>query len=91
MMTRETDVLADSVMNALWFSDRYMPTKDQPKEEINAGKLAREYVFPILLSVPLRNLIYSSDSQVIGRAASVMLVLGCKRGSKRVSHYSSKP
>lgn len=46
MMTRETDVLADVVMNALWFSDRYMPTtalgKEQPGEELNPGKLARE-------------------------------------------------
>ena len=46
MMTRETDVLADAVMNALWFTDKYMPTngigKVQPKVEINPGKLARE-------------------------------------------------
>lgn len=48
MMTRETDVLSDVVMNALWFSDRYMPTKDlgkdQPEDELNPGKLAREWV-----------------------------------------------
>lgn len=48
MMTRETDVLADVVMNALWFSDRYRPTKlfgkEQPDEELNPGKLAREWV-----------------------------------------------
>ncbi|TFK36365.1 isoprenoid synthase domain-containing protein [Crucibulum laeve] len=43
MMTRETDVLADVVMNALWFSDRYMPTKDQSEEELNPGKLARDF------------------------------------------------
>ncbi|KAJ8522361.1 hypothetical protein ONZ45_g1052 [Pleurotus djamor] len=47
MMTRETDVLADSVMNALWFPHRYMPTtapgKVQPTEELNAGKIARDY------------------------------------------------
>jgi hypothetical protein len=46
MMTRETDVLADVVMNALWFSERYMPTKvtgkEQADEELNPGKLARE-------------------------------------------------
>jgi alpha-muurolene/germacrene-A/gamma-muurolene synthase len=46
MMTRETDVLADVVMNALWFTDKYMPTnsvgKVQPKVELNPGKLARE-------------------------------------------------
>lgn len=46
MMTRETDVLADAVMNALWFTDKYMPTtclgKEQPKIELNPGKLARE-------------------------------------------------
>lgn len=48
MMTRETDVLSDVVMNALWFSDKYMPTKARGKEqavvELNPGKLAREYV-----------------------------------------------
>lgn len=46
MMTRETDVLSDVVMNALWFSDKYVPTKlagkEQPDEELNPGKLARE-------------------------------------------------
>ena len=46
MMTRETDVLADAVMNALWFPERYKPTKtpgkEQPLQEINAAKLARE-------------------------------------------------
>ena len=46
MMTRETDVLADVVMNALWFTDKYTPTncpgKVQPKVELNPGKLARE-------------------------------------------------
>lgn len=45
-MTRDTDVLADIVMNAFWFSDKYMPTstagKMQPEEELNPGKLARE-------------------------------------------------
>ena len=46
MMTRETDVLADVVMNALWFSEKYMPIKvpgkEQANEELNPGKLARE-------------------------------------------------
>ncbi len=46
MMTRETDILSDCVMNALWFSDEYMPTtapgKEQPEDELNPGKLARE-------------------------------------------------
>jgi hypothetical protein len=47
MMTRETDVLADAVMNALWFPESYRPTsapgKEQAAEEMNAGKLARDY------------------------------------------------
>lgn len=43
MMTRETDVLADVVMNALWYSDRYMPTNEQTSEELNPGKLARDF------------------------------------------------
>lgn len=42
MMTRETDVLSDIVMNALWFNGRYMPTTILPVEELNPGKLARE-------------------------------------------------
>jgi hypothetical protein len=46
MMTRETDVLADVVMNALWFCEKYMPTrmpgKEQANEELNPGKLARK-------------------------------------------------
>jgi alpha-muurolene/germacrene-A/gamma-muurolene synthase len=50
MMTKDTDVLADVVMNAHWFPDQYIPCKsidgkEQPIEEIGAGKLAREYVF----------------------------------------------
>lgn len=50
MMTRETDILSDVVMNALWFSDRYLPTKGQTEDELNPGKLAREYVvFFVLL------------------------------------------
>ncbi|KAL0067060.1 hypothetical protein AAF712_005844 [Marasmius tenuissimus] len=51
MMTSDTDVLADSVMNALWFPAAYKAThasgKKQPEEEINAGKLAREYALDI--------------------------------------------
>ncbi|TBU35420.1 terpenoid synthase [Dichomitus squalens] len=47
MMRKGTEELADCVMNALWFPDRYMPTtcegKDQPIEEVSAGKLARDY------------------------------------------------
>ncbi|KAK0482601.1 terpenoid synthase [Armillaria novae-zelandiae] len=47
MMTKETDILADCVMNALWFSDHYEPTKRpdfiQPEKEMNAGKLARDF------------------------------------------------
>ena len=46
MLTHETDFLADVVMNAIWFNDKYMPTnsagKEQPKVEHYAGKLARE-------------------------------------------------
>jgi hypothetical protein len=48
MMTRETDILSDCVMNALWLPERYAPTqapcKEQPQEELNPGKLARELV-----------------------------------------------
>ncbi|KAF9261191.1 terpenoid synthase [Marasmius fiardii PR-910] len=47
MMTSDTGVLADSVMNALWFPEYYKPTKypgkEQPEEELNAGKLARDF------------------------------------------------
>ncbi|KAJ6531101.1 terpenoid synthase [Mycena capillaripes] len=47
MMTRDTEVLSDSVMNALWYSDSYRPTsapgKKQPLEELNAGKMARDF------------------------------------------------
>ena len=46
MMRKGTEELADTVMNALWFPDRYMPTespgKEQSEEEVSAGKLARE-------------------------------------------------
>ncbi|KAJ7706896.1 isoprenoid synthase domain-containing protein, partial [Mycena rosella] len=47
MMTRDTEVLSDSVMNALWFCHSYRPTsavnKKQPSDELNAGKLARDF------------------------------------------------
>ncbi|KAJ3516644.1 hypothetical protein NLJ89_g985 [Agrocybe chaxingu] len=47
MMTRETDVLADVVMNAFWFTNKYMPTrvpgKEQLDDELNPGKLARDF------------------------------------------------
>ncbi|KAJ7578534.1 terpenoid synthase [Mycena floridula] len=47
MMTRDTDILSDAVMNALWFSEFYRPTvgegKEQPEDELNAGKLARDF------------------------------------------------
>jgi alpha-muurolene/germacrene-A/gamma-muurolene synthase len=42
MMTQETDVLSDIVMNALWFPENYKPTTGQLSEELNPGKLARE-------------------------------------------------
>lgn len=48
MMTRDTVVLADVVMNALWFNNKYMPTnalgREQAEQELNPGKLARECV-----------------------------------------------
>ncbi|KAJ6526274.1 isoprenoid synthase domain-containing protein [Mycena vulgaris] len=47
MMTRDTEVLSDAVMNSLWLSHSYRPTsgpnKVQPSEELNAGKLARDF------------------------------------------------
>ncbi|KAF7337860.1 Terpene cyclase [Mycena venus] len=43
MMTRDTEVLSDSVMNALWFCEIYRPSKQQPSDELNAGKLARDF------------------------------------------------
>jgi hypothetical protein len=42
MMTKETDVLADVVMNAHWWPEKYTPCKNQPEQEISAGVLARE-------------------------------------------------
>ena len=42
MMKREADVLANVVMNAVWHSEKYMPTKEQADEELYPGKLARE-------------------------------------------------
>ncbi|KAH6908307.1 isoprenoid synthase domain-containing protein [Coprinopsis sp. MPI-PUGE-AT-0042] len=43
MMTQETDVLSDIVMNALWFPESYKPTAGQLSEELNPGKLARDF------------------------------------------------
>ncbi|KAG5650494.1 Alpha-muurolene synthase [Sphagnurus paluster] len=47
MMTRETETLSNVVMNALWFSEKYTPTLmekyEQPKVELNPGKLARDF------------------------------------------------
>lgn len=57
MMENDTTVLSDTVMNALWYPDAYTPSKEQPIEEISAGKLAREYVF--LFSLSLRLLFFS--------------------------------
>ena len=42
MLTRETDELGNVVMNALWFPESYKPTKGQPEDEPNPGKLTRE-------------------------------------------------
>lgn len=51
MMKKETDVLGDVVMNALWFPTKYMRCKNQPEEEQSAGQLAREYVVPVVPSI----------------------------------------
>jgi hypothetical protein len=42
MKKKQTDVLADVVMNALWHPEKYVPCSKQPEEEPSAGKLARE-------------------------------------------------
>lgn len=46
MLKHDADALSDVVMNALWFPEDYRPVKtssrEQPAEEITAGKLARE-------------------------------------------------
>lgn len=42
-MTRETNVLANAVMNALWFPDSFTPT-ESCTEELNPARVAREYV-----------------------------------------------
>lgn len=92
MMTRETDVLADAVMNALWFSDWYRPTKgnskEQPADELNPGKLARESVVLPLLRVKLTDTKFCAAAS--GLAASLTLVLGRKRVSKKRLSFSSK-
>ncbi|KAF8184523.1 terpenoid synthase [Mycena galopus ATCC 62051] len=47
MLTRETESLADCVMNSVWIPDSYRPTtrqgQTQPSEEPNAGRLARDF------------------------------------------------
>ena len=49
LMTKETEVLADVVMNAMNFPESYRPTKTngkvQPELESDASILTREYVF----------------------------------------------
>ena len=42
MLTTESDTLGDIVMNALWLPEAYKPTGVMAKEEVSAGKLARE-------------------------------------------------
>ncbi|CCM04708.1 uncharacterized protein FIBRA_06895 [Fibroporia radiculosa] len=47
MAERGTEQLADAVMNAHWFPERYAPThfqgKEQPEGEYSASRLARDY------------------------------------------------
>lgn len=62
MMESDTMVLSDTVMNALWYPEAYRPSKEQPVEEISAGKLAREYVVHIS-SIPQSSLLLLSFSQ----------------------------
>ncbi|EKM75335.1 hypothetical protein AGABI1DRAFT_46681 [Agaricus bisporus var. burnettii JB137-S8] len=42
MMTRETSVLANAVMNALWCPDSFTPTEDC-REELDPAKVARDF------------------------------------------------
>ncbi|XP_006463497.1 hypothetical protein AGABI2DRAFT_144791 [Agaricus bisporus var. bisporus H97] len=42
LMTRETDVLANAVMNAFRYPDSFTPTEDCPKE-LNPAKVARDF------------------------------------------------
>ncbi len=46
LLKQDADALSDVVMNALWFPEDFRPVKtssrEQPAEEITAGKLARE-------------------------------------------------
>jgi hypothetical protein len=96
MMTRETDSLADAVMNALWFPEWYRPTaspgRTQPREEINAGKLAREYVRFIILVLPLT---YEPDTfffrLAFGNAVFQGPGLGHKPASRRRSSSFLSP
>ncbi|KAJ7230248.1 terpenoid synthase [Mycena pura] len=43
MMARDTELLSHTVMNALWLNEKYRPTERQPSEELNAGKMARDF------------------------------------------------
>ncbi|KAF8912142.1 isoprenoid synthase domain-containing protein [Gymnopilus junonius] len=47
MMTQDTDLLADIVMNAFWFNEKYIPTsaagKVEPEEELSPGRLGRDF------------------------------------------------
>jgi len=105
MMTRETDMLADVVMNALWFSDKYMPTEasGNRSEELNPGKLARECVnLFLLLLIDVLLTIFAipflhcpSFSFLIfsasGHAASLTVDRVYKNDSRRRLSFSSKP
>ena len=96
MMRKGTEELADSVMNALWFPDRYMPTacdgKEQPVDETSAGKLAREYVI-----LHRRSVIRDADDghmsslAVTGRGARGMQSPARRHALRRAWSSSSKP
>jgi hypothetical protein len=57
-MTRETNTLANAVMNAFWHPEAFTPTEDCP-EELNAAKLAREYVISSVIHYIISLLIRS--------------------------------
>lgn len=95
-MTSDTDALSDAVMNALWFTEFYRPTRKpdylQPDKELNAGKLAREYVLSALYSFrtpfnvsPLSLFIAS------GVVASPTLDQAVKLDSRRLLNSFSRP
>jgi alpha-muurolene/germacrene-A/gamma-muurolene/(+)-delta-cadinol synthase len=54
LMTKDTEILADVVMNAMNFPESYRPTqtkgKEQPLLESDASILTREYVFATLMT-----------------------------------------